>query len=111
MEEQTQELKKKPGPKPKFKEIQAPPTLTILEQIEFMKASGIPLSYCVFHRAILSAMNEPETALFSETPKSKRKAKMWYTPNGLLIEQRNHLGKMKHKIIPLANVSDTDIET
>lgn len=60
----------------------------------------------VFHRAVRSHMGEPETAFYNPEPNMKpsRVANMWYTPHGLVCEQKG-----KYKIIPLANVSDTNI--
>jgi hypothetical protein len=116
MEEQTQELKK--SKKPKINETTFVSTEDLknsgaplaLNQIEYLKNTGIPISLCVFHRTILSALNEPETALYSHgTSKKSRLAKMWYTPNGLLVEQKDKLDNIIHKLIPLANVSDTVI--
>jgi hypothetical protein len=75
--------------------------------------SGIPLHSAVFHRSILShggsQGGEPETGLYSPknkgaAPKPSRTANLWYTPHGVVIEQKG-----RYKIIPLANVSDTNV--
>lgn len=79
--------------------------------------TGIPLQMAVFHRTILSHGDKqggtgiPETGLFSPAPKGSpmaakpsRTANMWFTPHGIVIEQRG-----RYKIIPLANVSDTNV--
>lgn len=69
--------------------------------------SGIPLAKAVFHRTVTSRAHGemPETAFFaSGTNNKSRLAKIWYTPHGVVVEQNG-----KHKIIPLANVSDTNV--
>lgn len=78
------------------------------KQIQELIDIGVPLKMAVFHRAILSYGTEnsgtPETALWSIGGKPMRTAKLWYTPHGLVTEQRGI-----YKIIPLANVSDTTV--
>lgn len=66
---------------------------------------GIPCREAVFHRPIkslnVSPAGEPETALYDAVTKAKpsRTAKLWFTPHGLVYEQK--YGK---SIVPLANV-------
>lgn len=75
------------------------PSKQILDLVE----TGIPLQMAVFHRTVRSVLGEPETAFYSSgSNKPSRTANMWYTPHGLVVEQRGH-----YKIIPLANISDT----
>lgn len=75
-----------------------------------LKSMGIPLRKAVFHRTVVSLIGgSPENAFYDDRNQVKkaqksRQALMWYTPNGLLVEQVG-----KHKLIPLANVSDTDV--
>lgn len=87
------------------------PTADISKLIEL----GVPLQMAVFHRTILSyggnRGGEPETALFAPAPKGKpptakpsRTANLWYTPHGIVVEQKG-----RYKLIPLANCSDTNI--
>lgn len=89
-------IKKKPAPKPASPQVQA------------LIDSGIPIRFAIFHRAIRSHMGEPETGMWDpscdKATKISRVGKMWYTPHGLVIDQGG-----KFKIIPLANVSDTDV--
>jgi hypothetical protein len=73
---------------------------------EELKKIGIPVTRVVFHDTVTSRTpgHAPETALYLEHPKKSRVAKMWYTPHGLLTEQAEG-----YKMIPLANVKDTDL--
>lgn len=84
---------------------------------EILIESGIPLQMAVFHRTVLSHGDKqggtgiPETGLFAPSPKGSpqaakpsRTANMWYTPHGVVVEQRG-----RYKIIPLANVTDTNV--
>lgn len=77
--------------------------------IESLKMTGIPVKAAFFHRTVLSmsvAGGTPEHALYDGgTDKKSRLAKMWYTPSGLLIEQKG-----LYKMVPLANVSDTNLK-
>lgn len=74
--------------------------------LEALKKMGLPLSRVVFHDTITSKDkdNLPEFAMYASHPKKNREAKIWYTPHGVLLQQRGG-----HKIIPLANVKDTDL--
>ncbi len=65
---------------------------------------GIPVRFAVFVKPVRSCLGTPETAFFAQEPnmKSQKVAKMWFTPHGLVTEQKG-----TYKIIPLANVSDT----
>lgn len=82
------------------------------DKIEALKQhpETIPLRKASFHTAILMPQNMPETSLFAfGTHKLSRLAKMWYTPMGILIEQKNEKGKVEHKIVHAANAYDTVI--
>lgn len=77
--------------------------------VKELKASGLKLSKAIFHNTVEShPLNKndysPEYALYAVTTKKERKADMWYTPTGLLIEQPGG-----RKLIPLAQVKDTDL--
>jgi len=71
--------------------------------------TGIPITMAVFHRTVRSHTGEPETAFFDPdfkpAPKPSKAATMYYTPHGLVCDQKG-----KFKIIPLANVSDTIVK-
>lgn len=73
-------------------------------KIQALIEIGIPLKKVVFSRTVMSFENQPEFALFTPEPnlKASRIAKMWYTPHGVVCEQKG-----LYKIIPLANVLDT----
>lgn len=73
---------------------------------ELVTLLSIPVSVAVFHRTVQSfgsngIVGEPETAFYAPESKSKpsRTAKMYYTPHGLICEQ-----KYGTVIVPLANV-------
>lgn len=88
--------------------LTSPAAQEILDNpIEMLKVTGIPIKKASFHKTIASLVDgTPEYQYYHPdgTQKKTRKALMWYTPAGLLIEQ---LGR--HKMIPLANVSDTEL--
>lgn len=76
---------------------------------------GVPLSMAVFNRTVLSyggnSGAEPETALYAPAPKGKaasakpsRTANLWYTPHGVVVEQKG-----RYKVIPLGAVNDTNV--
>ncbi len=73
--------------------------------LELLIEDGIPCKEAVFHRSIksfnASKAGEPETALYDAATKAKpsRTAKLWYTPHGLIYQQ-----KFGSAIVPLANV-------
>lgn len=75
--------------------------------VDVLKENGIPVKKATFHKTISSLVDgTPEYQYYHPdgTHKKSRKAFMWYTPSGLLIEQNN-----KYKMVPLANVSDTEL--
>lgn len=76
------------------------------DNIEHLKRIGLPIKRAVFHDTVQSRTkdNMPNFAYYNEHQKKDRKAKMWYTHIGLLMEQEDG-----HKIIPLANVKETDL--
>ena len=68
-----------------------------------IKEMGIPVKTAVFHRAINAGpgVGTPDFALYtSGTNVSSRLATMWYTPHGLICEQKGN----KRRIVPLANI-------
>lgn len=75
--------------------------------VQTLMDMGIPVKAAVFHDTIrFGIQGVPEFALYdpSEKSKSSRTAKMWYTPAGLLCQQGKYT-----KLVPLANVKDTDL--
>lgn len=84
--------------------------------IESLIADGIPLQKVILHRTVTSNSSfkpgvpipgnagEPEQAFYAINPTKTRTANLWYTPHGVVIEQKG-----RYKIIPLANVSDTNV--
>lgn len=80
---------------------------------ETLKENGIPIKCATFHKTINSIVDgTPEYQYYHPggTNKKSRTARMWYTPTGLLIEQSGSLDQtLRHKLIPLANVSDTEL--
>ncbi len=74
--------------------------------LESLTENAIELRRCVFFRTISSRGGEgfTESALHNVDTKPSRVGRMWYTPHGVVIEQTRGF-----KIIPLANVTDTDI--
>lgn len=88
-----------------FAEVEA--KFSVLTLIEM----GIPLSLAIFHDTVLSyggttVNGEPEFALYDPTSKSKpsRTAKLWYTPHGVVVKQRE-----VYKILPLAALKDSRV--
>lgn len=84
-----------------------PVGMPIATALEILKESGLQLKSATFHKTIRSLFDgSPEYTFYSPegTQKRQRKANMWYTPAGLLIEQAG-----KYKMIPLANVADTEL--
>jgi hypothetical protein len=76
-----------------------------MKLIEELIEIGIPVKFASFHKAVNSQLgNTPEFNFYEDSNKASRRAKMWYTPHGLLTNQEG-----KYKIIPLANVADTTI--
>lgn len=77
--------------------------------IDQMKAQGLPLASIVVHRSIQSGFDgSPETGFYVAGNNKKKRANLWYTPNGVLMEQKDHQsGALVYKMIPLANISDT----
>lgn len=72
---------------------------------ETLKANSLPVAIATFHKAIISMVDgTPEYQFRHNAPKKSRVASMWYTPHGLLIEQRG-----RHKMVPLASVADTEL--
>lgn len=65
---------------------------------------GIELRFAQFGKPVLSYLKTPEYAFYTpeDNLKKERAAKMWFTPHGLVTEQKGH-----YKIIPLANIVDT----
>lgn len=78
----------------------------IPDKIHELIQSGIPLHMAVFSKTVRSRMSAelPEFAFYDQGGKHSRTAKMWYTPHGVVTEQNG-----KYKIIPLANVTDTNV--
>lgn len=78
-------------------------------QIDLMIENAIPIQMAVFHRTVRAHTGEPESAFFDPdfkpAPKPSKAAIMYYTPHGLVCDQKG-----KFKIIPLANVSDTIVK-
>ena len=71
-----------------------------------IKEEGISLTSVIFHDTVTSRTSDhlPEFAMYADHPKKSRKAKLWYHPIGLLIHQDEG-----YKIVPLANVKDTNL--
>lgn len=101
----------------KAKQVKEQPTSIELDpeifnsQMEMLISIGIPLQMVVFHKAVLSygdgAVNGvPEYALYAEHPKRSRRAKLWFTPSCVIIEQETKDAKTYRKLIPLAQVAD-----
>lgn len=75
--------------------------------IEQLKKDGIGLKTVFFNKTVTSSSGEPEFRFFSEgmgQSRPSRVAKLWYTPSGILIEQKD-----KHKLVPLANVLESEL--
>lgn len=83
-------------PKPHLKVV----TSTDLQGLINM---GIPVESAAFHTAVNNAFDVPETNLNEKSNVAGRRAKMWYTPSGLVCEQTNK-ETTRHFIVPLANV-------
>lgn len=69
------------------------------EAIKVLIEKGHLVQEAVFHRTVKSSSGEPETAFYTSGAKPSRTANMWYTPQGLVCEQ-----KSTWMIIPAANV-------
>ena len=84
------------------------PGSTTMMRIEALLQHGIPLSKVVFHDTVLSyghnKSGEPENALYDHGSKPSRTAKLWYTPHGIVVKQKEN-----YKIIPLAAIKDNDV--
>lgn len=104
MEETKTESKKLE--KQKKQESAKPIDPRTVKMIQELIDIGIPLRKVVFARSVISLHNEPEFAFYTPEPnvRPSRTAKMWYTPHGVLCEQ-----KCGYKLIPLANVLDTTV--
>lgn len=83
-------------------------TAQVPKPLQELIESGIPLRKVVFAKTVIyeGSSATPEWALYDpeHSPKSieNRKAKIWYTPYGVVCLQR-----AVYKIIPLSNVIDT----
>ena len=61
--------------------------------------SGIPVDHARFHQPINNVDNVPESQMSAKTDNKSRKANMWLTADGLVLEQKG-----KYIIVPLSNV-------
>lgn len=75
-----------------------------------LKIMGIPLKMIVTRYAIkfIGKNEAPQTSFYdptdykgSSTPTLDKRAKMWYTPHGVICERNDQI-----KIVPLANIID-----
>lgn len=80
----------------------------IINNINLMKASGIPVKKAVFSKTVTGWNGNPEMSFYESGAGtiSSRIAKMWYTPGGLLCEQE----KGYRVLVPLANVTFTVVK-
>lgn len=81
------------------------------KQIMALIETSIPIRRAVFHDTVTSSTGEPEFAFYDQekidgkpAAKPSRLAKLYYTPIGLIVDQKG-----KIKLIPLANVKDSDV--
>lgn len=82
-----------------------------INHIDTLISLGVPLQMVVFHKAVLSygdgsVNGVPEYALYDVHHKRSRRAKLWFTPSCVIIEQENK-DKKYRKLVPLAQVADT----
>jgi len=84
------------------------PSKSTPPELKQLIESGIPLRKVVFGRTVIfEGQNAtPEFAFYdpnhSQGSIANRKAKLWYTPHGVICEQRG-----VYKLVPLSNVIDT----
>lgn len=88
------------------------PSKEIMAKIEKLIDSGIALRMVRFKEVIRTVTGENETALYDESktppdsnpPRKSRQARMWFTPNALIIEQEG-----RYKILPPSVMVDNFI--
>lgn len=88
------------------KEVKAMDVEPLNSKIQGLLDIGIPLKVAIFHDTVRSfeGNGTPEFAYYdpSEKCQASRKANLWYTPHGVVMEKNG-----KYKLIPLANCKDT----
>jgi hypothetical protein len=55
--------------------------------ITHIKTTGVALKRVVLQDVVVSWTGEPERAFYSDKSKPSRIGKIWYTPEGMVIEQ------------------------